>query len=328
MSALENLTKSLRLKELKHLSAQLGLNVTGNKAALRAQILSLSLPAPQQQQQQQDSRGKRILSIDMGIRNMAYCVLDLPADAPQRPIVRHWTRQAVPLYSAPPRPEPSGKTTAATVAAPTAMGLPQLAAAAHALAHGLMAAHAPDHVLIERQRWRSASSKGVLEWTIRVNTLEAMLHAVLYTLRLQGHGPDGWTCESVDPGRVWSAVASAGGGHGGEGRVTSGMVKTLKKRVVRQWLREGNVIDLADGPPGSSGGSVLDAQELMLLSDGQSGAKRNGQRLTAADRKVDDLADCLMQAVVWLRWQQNRRGLLEGRLPDAADVAPPLLPDT
>lgn len=324
MPALENLIKNLCLKELQRLSAQLGLNVGGNKTTLRAQILSLSLLTPPPQQQQQDSRGKRVLSIDMGIRNMAYCVLDLPAGARQRPIVRHWSRLAVPLYGTRLPAERSSEETTATATgagaeaeapASATVPLPQFAAAAYALAHSLLSTHTPNHVLIEAQRWRSAGSHGVLQWTIRVNTLEAMLHAVLYALRLQGHGPDGWTCESVDPGRVtrvWT-VAEAGGG----GRVKPSVVKTFKKRVVRQWLRERDVVDLADDRSGGGGGgSVLDAQELMLLSDGRCRAvKRNGQPLTAADRKVDDLADCLMQAVTWLRWQQNRRSLLEGRLP-------------
>jgi cruciform cutting endonuclease 1 len=40
---------------------------------------------------------------------------------------------------------------------------------------------APDIILIERQRWRSASSAAIQQWTVRVNTLEAMLWAVLKT---------------------------------------------------------------------------------------------------------------------------------------------------
>jgi cruciform cutting endonuclease 1 len=43
----------------------------------------------------------------------------------------------------------------------------------------------PDIILIERQRWRSASSAAIQQWTVRVNTLEAMLWAVLETTRTQ-----------------------------------------------------------------------------------------------------------------------------------------------
>ena len=30
--------------------------------------------------------------------------------------------------------------------------------------------------------------------------------------------------------------------------------------------------------------------------------------------KLDDLADCLLQGMAWIRWEENRRGVLEGGL--------------
>ncbi|CAJ2511729.1 Uu.00g073540.m01.CDS01 [Anthostomella pinea] len=44
----------------------------------------------------------------------------------------------------------------------------------------------PTHVIIERQRFRTMGRAAVPEWTLRVNMLEAMLHASLRTLRELG----------------------------------------------------------------------------------------------------------------------------------------------
>ncbi|KAF3034037.1 hypothetical protein E8E12_000616 [Didymella heteroderae] len=69
----------------------------------------------------------------------------------------------------------------------------------------------PDVILIEKQRWRSGGGSAVQQWTVRVNTLEAMLWAVLETVKRTqpsrvGGGqalvsPD-FEVRAVDPKRV------------------------------------------------------------------------------------------------------------------------------
>ncbi|KAK1778119.1 mitochondrial resolvase Ydc2 [Copromyces sp. CBS 386.78] len=44
----------------------------------------------------------------------------------------------------------------------------------------------PTHILIERQRFRTANSAGIFEWTVRVNMLESMIYAILEVMKARG----------------------------------------------------------------------------------------------------------------------------------------------
>lgn len=180
-----------------------------------------------------------------------------------------------------------------------------------------------DAILIERQRYRSNGAPAIQEWTVRVNMFESMLHAVFYCLR----GEASPIAESVSPNRVtrfWVDRVEAKhlevkGGKPRAGKEVQEMIfgselglvfvgreKTYRKTklakisVVTEWLQRGDVVSLGE--------EVKDmAANFAPPVKGKRKAKSNGE-------KLDDLADCLLQGMAWIRWEKNRKKFAEGKL--------------
>ncbi|MCJ1390469.1 hypothetical protein MMC18_003328 [Xylographa bjoerkii] len=297
---------TLKATQLKALATATGLPSSGTKPLLTARLLA-SLPISKlyhpDPASNDTSTTPRILSIDMGIRNLAYCQLALPARWPAShtsnqaapsalPVVEAWDRIAVA-----PRPASAPSETP-----PTKEPFDPATYAPHALSllSSLILAAAPSPpttILIERQRFRSLGSSSVQEWTLRVNMFEAMLHAVLHTLR--AHRIWEGDVYAVEPGRVqafWLSGEEKTGEKAEGGRVVKGPRKAKqgkeeKIRLVRRWVEEGGVV-------------VLEGR-----------AEETGKGFVAKGKggvgKKDDLADCLVQGMAWVRWEENRRRIVE-----------------
>lgn len=174
------------------------------------------------------------------------------------------------------------------------------------------------------------------EWTLRVNMFEAMLHAVLETLGREGR----WAGEvwAVSPGKV---VSFAGLDRGGERKeeivvvVEGGKKKKKKKRgvkgvkidVVGRWLVGGGIVGL-QGQAEGMGRAFLKRwkgegrrKASVVVGDGK-GGEDGGRREDgeAGIGKLDDLADCLLQGVAWVKWQENKRLLLDGGVDSLDEV--------
>ena len=126
---------------------------------------------------------------------------------------------------------------------------------------------------------------------------EAMLYAVLKTLSSQG----------VWEGSVWPvAPAKVIGFWVGDGvKEGSGSkaqkTKTMKMELVGRWLVEGERVELE--------GQAKEMGEMYCgrRMGKRKGAKEKGEREIG---KLDDLADCFLQGVAWLKWEENRRKVL------------------
>jgi len=213
----------LRAEQLKRLSFLCGLPVSGRKDELAARLaLACATGSTSSKPQQLPAKSRSVsgsqpvvLSIDLGIKNLAFSLLTPVASlrklnaagvgaadggnitGPPAIELHTWKR----LSFLDPYPHSISTSTTTTpskqqnetvtneeVDVETSTSIfspPALAKTANTFLQEtvLKLRPLPTHILIERQRWRSGGAAAIQEWTVRVNTLEAMLHASLRTLR-------------------------------------------------------------------------------------------------------------------------------------------------
>lgn len=227
-----------------------------------------------------------ILSIDMGIRTLAYAHLTLPTASLSNPTTlaqaQHPTLSAWRTVNIAPRPgiraeflsQPTASVSLALDNNRESFSPILYASHAYSLISSLLSpqrAHLsssnplpptispplppldppPTHLIIERQRFRTAGSAAVTDWALRVGVFEGMLHAVAETLKrerglelgVEGVDPKRvvgfWLRDQVKPG-VGDEIDGESKGRKGERKQwkKAKEVKKMKIEVVRQWLNE------------------------------------------------------------------------------------------
>jgi len=300
----------------------------------------------------------------MGIKNLAFCVCDVSlyetansgkdigklSRSKASLAVVDWKRIAAVAFEA---IHPNGSEPTEAQQLPASSGNlhdPYSPAALSHTAHHViksLLAYKPNVILIERQRWRSGGGAAVQEWTLRVNTLEAMFWGILTSTKLQGYGSSAQasqanTCEFPDVWGVFPArVAQFWAGAAPE-KTSSGWRRKVEKKdkitVVKRWVEEEQSV--------SSCSASTSAQRTFDLSFSHeakatletftSSPRRRSSRsrgsglseqavtedsaaaLTPVQRgKVDDLADCLLQAAAWTQWEINRQRIQSSEDDDA-----------
>ena len=343
-----------RASHLKHLAFLVGLPSTGTKPELEPLIREHIF-----EPNHVDGR-RKIVSVDMGIRNLGICVLDVPnlTKLNLEPLqaaykVVAWKRYDV-LGRLPSHVIPSDGTSepvaslkrgripkaAQTRVVNAAAFTPsRLSRTALRLSNDIIHTYKPNHILIERQRFRSGGASAVLEWTLRVNMLESMLWACLATMRdqLKGRRSAFPEVHEVSPARVarfWCSGVSreilpdplassvkprAAGGNVGEAAKKK-IEKSDKIAMVQSWLVKNLSLD---EPTDNLLEVALEfSDEARAVADSfltetkKSRSKRRTRNETedtpsVGSDKLDDLADCLLQAVAFTRWEENRRRMRE-----------------
>ncbi|RMY55047.1 hypothetical protein D0863_13435 [Hortaea werneckii] len=332
---------------LRHTAFLMGLSSTGTKAEIAHAVQQRARQASQTLDR------RRVISVDMGIRNLAYCVVDMPHNetfgqrqyGSKLPItVRHWSKRDL-LLGLQDQQHPSGglgeevrepvtttrkgarRSSNKAVLSKTAFTPYALSKVAYEVVIGLLQ-HQPDVILIERQRFRSGGQAAVQEWTVRVNMLESMLWACLHTLQeTRSTGTVNFpTIHAISPASVanfWVAGkhmdlephAPHYQGNSGDVELQQPLKLPRKKiekkdkvQIVRSWI-EGSRDDVNLCFEGEA------AQTADLFnSEGRGSSPKQALPVT----KLDDLADSLLQALAWARWEQNSRQI-EKLLPNSND---------
>ena len=136
---------------------------------------------------------------------------------------------------------------------------------------------------------------------------EAMIYAVLRTLGERGEWR-GTVCPIAPAkvGRFWLGEGEGvdGGELKGKGGGKSARTKMAKVTLLEEWLRSEDIFRL-EGRAKEVG--ILYLAIRKGRGKGKSGDGDKGSQIG----KLDDLADCLLQAMAWIQWEQNRKVILD-----------------
>ena len=303
--------------DLKRIANAIGSNTGGTKAVLISNLQNdlqrdrFALPKGANGQNAPKT-GHNIISIDMGIRNLAFCRLLLPptwasSSQPAVPVVHDWARIVISKRAS----AESSVDDAVRSVTKEAFDPATYAQHAYVLIEKLLSTSQPTQILIERQRFRSMGGSAVQEWTLRVNMFEAMLYAVLRTFSERGFWKG--VVHPVGPAKVskfW--LGDAEGCSETKSTSKSSKTKAAKVDLVGKWLElcdrfelEGGATKLGQAYLKKRGGAkrvVIEQDEVPENASDRSVGVEIG--------KLDDLADCLLQGMAWVQWEKKRRAIL------------------
>ncbi|GKZ64794.1 hypothetical protein AnigIFM60653_000503 [Aspergillus niger] len=227
--------RPLKAKALQQIAQKTGIQSSGTKAMLVERLEGELTPLfphiqndrgklneykNEKRRNNDDNDGIRVLSIDMGIRNLAFAVLHSPYPSSSSSSTSSSSSVSLSSTGSSEAYTPRDKAkegNSITLTAWKRLSIPDLCYAQHegtpslitattkpksqvteeakedfspslyarhayTLITTLLSTYNPTHILIERQRFRTGGGSAVQEWTIRVGVLEGMLYAVLETI--------------------------------------------------------------------------------------------------------------------------------------------------
>jgi hypothetical protein len=262
----ESLSKALstqKVAELKQIATQSGVISSGKKSELVDRLVNHFHSLQNNKEETKKARSS-VLSFDLGYRNLAYCHLSRDAK------ILDWARVDLDLPSFHP-----------SVIAPVVRQFIR-----NKVLNNLKVA---DMVLVEQQRARSGGSFAVLESTLRVNCVEAVLW--------------GGLCEAADLVK----------------RPELKMAPLIRQSVDRVWQAELDAVILENPQRFSKikagyyhkkqAGSLL--VQKWLDTNTVVNCSEEFKTMFGAEKKKDDLSDCLIQALAWYKWERFSKNYIE-----------------
>ena len=334
----------LKAVQLSRVAFLTGAPISGTKPILIRQIRDTIQNGPTKISNSSEQTGRSsldeasIVSIDLGLRNLAYAHLTFRptqvnngtgTTASYKPTLKAWQRIAVSslahqiVEGAEEGAESSmldddlhshSGSMSTLLASQTGPPVAQevfdsatLANFAYNVIRKMIDSYYPTHILLERQRFRSGGGAAVQEWSIRVGVFEGMLYAVLRTLNAEKNL--NIEVHSIDPGRVTRYWLQGRNQGSDDQRVTAAASKKAKIDIVGNLL-VGNSAGLFD-PPFGKGKSKVNKVAKAFLARWKLGRKvlvsdRDKRSITYGVAKLDDLSDCLLQGIAWIDWQNKR----------------------
>ncbi|SMQ55782.1 unnamed protein product [Zymoseptoria tritici ST99CH_3D7] len=320
---------SLKAWQLGYWAFLTGTASAGTKAELAAVLTSRM---NEYSRKEKSANRMRIVSVDMGIRNLAFCALESRPSIPSASgkgervspmTVTTWKRMDLldindngPAPSNIEQEEPTKskkfKKSKKSTIAKDAFTPSSLSRTAYTVTKELLSLQ-PTTLLIERQRFRSGGAAAIQEWTVRVNMLESMLWACLETLRAQGLAGEFPEVHAVNPARVakfWD--------EGSRGYALRPPVDLFSPTAINPGagVVEKEVKGRRGGVDKKAKVALVktwvrgESEDVQLRFEGQAEEIAEAFRVEkggkgVAGGKLDDLADCLLQGVAWGRWEEN-----------------------
>lgn len=344
--------EELTLDKLHRLAVSLGTPCSGTKS-VRIQGIRHAVSATKEKGTADEAKKTKtrtdrlsLLSIDMGIRNLAFAHLTAPASPSglamyATPTLQTWRHLVVSEpgkgaskagsgspddgeghASAQPQAPTSTSTSTSASTGKNELELDgkesfepaDFARHAYRLIKYMLQTYQPNQILIERQRFRSGGRAAVPEWTIRVGVFEGMLYSVLRTLVEEGG--ISLDVEAMQPTRVnryWLESSETAVPLLSAKKMTGRDVKRAKIDLVGSMLESKSVNSKM------SISKDLEPFAQNFLSSWKN-ARRSKQDKGVNITKLDDLADSLLQGLAWIDWQ-NHRKKVDALGRDAVDVA-------